>query len=64
MTQQVKIYKILFVIQDGSWDNWMIIFTCTNVVNNLPQCLHLLYIISKDVFISNAYLLDIYCNNI
>ena len=32
MPQQVKVFKILFVIHNDSWDNWMTKFTCTNLV--------------------------------
>ena len=44
MPQQVKVFKILFLIHNDSWDNWMTKFTCTILVNNLPKYLHLLYI--------------------
>ena len=44
--------------KEGTWDNWMIMFTRTKLVYNLSHYLNLLYSLCKDVFISNAYILD------
>ena len=35
---------MLFLIQNSSWDKWIIEFRFTHLVNNLPQYLHFILI--------------------